>query len=608
MNARRHPQRRRPQTSLRWRLRALAAILGLCVIAVLARAVDLQLVRKDFYQAQGDARFLRELPIPTSRGQILDRNGEALAVSTPVQSIWANPSALLDNAGRIAQLAAALDLDPDKLLADTRDKAEANREFMYLRRRLPPDRAAQVLALDINGVNAQREFRRYYPGGEVLAHVLGYTNIDDLGQEGLELAYNSWLAGSAGSQRVIRDRRGLVVETVELLHAPEPGRDLVLSIDRRLQYLAYRELSAALVEHNASSGSMVVLDAPTGEVLTMVNLPSYNNNSRASVEPGNRRNRAVTDLFEPGSVIKTFTLAAGLESGLFTPESVIDTEGGRLLVTRHTVRDVRNFGPLDLAGILAKSSNVAATKIALALDNEQLWSVFARIGVGASTESGFPGEASGVLPPAQRWGTLHKATMAYGYAISVTALQMAQAYGALANRGRLQPPTFIKGERKPGRQIFDPAIADSLVQMLETVTAPGGSGTRAAVANYSVAGKTGTTRRATSGGYENRYVSVFTGMIPASDPRLVGVVVINDPTGGGYYGGLVAAPVFGKVMTGAMRLLDIPPDRATRTVLAEAPASDSAELVPELPPGLLADLGRTPVAEAEGTPRRGVAP
>ena len=565
MSLRRQPrgQRRRPQTSLRWRLRALVGVLALCVIAVLVRAVDLQLVRKDFYQAQGDARFLRELPIPTSRGQILDRNGEALAVSTPVQSLWANPSALLDNAARIPEPPGP-GLDPQRLLADTRDKAAANREFMYLRRRLPPDRAAQVLALDINGVNAQREFRRYYPGGEVLAHVLGYTDIDDQGQEGLELAYNSWLAGSAGSQRVIRDRRGLVVETVELLRAPEPGRDLVLSIDRRLQYLAYRELSAALVEHNASSGSMVVLDAPTGEILAMVNLPSYNNNSRSSVEPGNRRNRAVTDLFEPGSVIKAFTIAAGLESGRFTPDSVIDTEGGRLLVTRHTVRDVRNFGPLDLAGVLAKSSNVAATKIALALENEELWSVFARIGIGASTESGFPGEASGVLPPAQRWGTLHKATMAYGYAISVTALQLAQAYGALANRGRLQPPTFIKGERKPGRQVFAPEIADALVRMLETVTAPGGSGTRAAVANYSVAGKTGTTRRATSGGYENRYVSVFSGMIPASDPRLVGVVVINDPTGGGYYGGLVAAPVFGQVMTGAMRLLDIPPTAPAR--------------------------------------------
>ncbi|MCK9488983.1 MAG: penicillin-binding protein 2 [Xanthomonadales bacterium] len=600
------PQRRRPQTNLRGRLQFVLLALGLGVAAVVVRAVDLQLVRKDFYQAQGDARFLRELEIPTSRGQILDRNGEPLAVSTPVQSIWANPPALLGNAERIPELAQALAMDPAKLLADAQAKAKANSEFMYLRRRLPPDRAAQVLALDIAGVNAQREFRRYYPGGEVVAHVLGYTNIDDIGLEGLELAYNSWLAGSPGSQRVIRDRRGLVVETVELLRAPEPGRDLELSIDRRLQYLAYRELSAALVEHNASSGSMVVLDAPTGEILAMVNLPSYNNNSRAS-EPANQRNRAVIDLFEPGSVIKAFTLAAGLESGLFTPESVIDTEGGRLLVTRHTVRDVRNFGPLDLAGILAKSSNVAATKIALALDNEQLWSVFNRIGIGQSTESGFPGEASGVLPPAQRWGTLHKATMAYGYAISVSALQMAQAYGALANRGRLQPPTFLKGERKPGRQIFDPAIADALVRMLETVTEPGGSGTRAAVANYSVAGKTGTTRRATSGGYENRYVSVFTGMIPASDPRLVGVVVVNDPTGGGYYGGLVAAPVFGRVMAGAMRLLDIPPDRAASTVLVHAPAADSAELVPELPPELLAGFHQGAVADGV-RPGRGVVP
>lgn len=580
--------RRRPQTNLRLRLYLVLAVLSLGATALVVRAVDLQLVRKEFYQRQGDARFLREIAIPTSRGQILDRNGEALAVSTPVESLWANPPVLMEHADRIPELAQALELDAETLRARIAEKAEAKREFFYLRRHLNPDRAAAILALEIPGVNAQREFRRYYPAGEVAAHVLGYTDIDDRGQEGLELAFDEWLAGAPGVQRVIRDRRGRVVENVELVRAPEPGKDLVLSIDRRLQYLAYRELTAALLEHNASSGSMVIMDAPTGEILAMVNQPSYNNNARGATDPAQRRNRAVTDLFEPGSVIKAFTVAAALESGKFTPETLIDTEGGTLRVTRHTVRDIRDFGTVDLTRLLTKSSNVAAAKIALELSNEQLWSVFDRIGVGQSTGSGFPGEASGVLPPAQRWGVLHKATMSYGYAISTTALQLAQAYGALANDGRLRPPTFVKGVRKPEREVLDAAMARRIVQMLETVTGPEGSGARASVPNYSTAGKTGTTRRATAGGYESRYVSLFVGMVPATHPRLIGVVVINDPVGKGYYGGLVSAPVFGKVMEGAMRLLDVPPDRVLTAFNAgETMPVDAAEAVEDIPADLL---------------------
>jgi cell division protein FtsI (penicillin-binding protein 3) len=579
--------RRRPQTNLRVRLSAVLAVMVLGASALVVRAVDLQLVRKDFYQRQGDARFLREIEIPTSRGQILDRNGEPLAVSTPVVSLWANPSVLMEHAERIPDLAQALAIDPVALQARMAEKAALKREFDYLRRHLNPDQAERVLALDIPGVNSQREFRRYYPAGEVMAHVLGYTNIDDRGQEGLELAFDGWLAGAPGSQRVIRDRRGRVVETVELIRAPVPGKDLVLSIDRRLQYLAYRELTATLLEHNASSGSMVILDAPSGEILAMVNQPSYNNNARGAAEPSQRRNRAVTDLFEPGSVIKAFTVVAALESGEFSTDSVIDTSGGTLRVANHTVRDIRNFGPVDLTRLLTKSSNVGAAQIAMKLDNEELWSVFDRIGIGQSTGSGFPGEASGVLPAARRWGLLHKVTMSYGYAISTSALQVAQAYGTLANHGRLRPPTFVKGTRRPDRAVIDPALAATLVGMLETVVGPEGSATRAAVPNYRVAGKTGTSRRASAGGYESRYVSVFAGMVPASNPRLVGVVVVNDPQGGSYYGGLVAAPVFGRVMEGAMRLLDVPPDHVLTALEAVAPPEDSAELVPELPPELL---------------------
>lgn len=580
--------RRRPKTNLRWRLTVVSALLLLATGAVVVRAVDLQLVRKDFYQRQGDARFLREIAIPTSRGQILDRNGEPLAVSTPVESLWGNPPVLLEHLDRLPELAQALGQDDQALRERIAENAERRREFMYLRRHLNPEQAARVLALDIPGVNSLREFRRYYPAREVMAHVLGYTDIDDKGQEGLELAFDEWLAGRPGSQRVIRDRRGRVVENVELVRAPEPGQDLILSIDRRLQYLAYRELTQALLQHNASSGSMVILDAPTGEILAMVNLPSYNNNARGTAQPADRRNRAVTDLFEPGSVIKAFTVVAGLESGRFTNESVIDTEGGSFRVTRHTVRDIRNFGPMTLTSLLTKSSNVAAAKIALELSNEQLWSVFDRIGVGRSTGSGFPGEASGVLPPPQRWGVLHKATMAYGYAISTTALQMAQAYAVLANQGRLRPPTFVKGTRKAERTVIDPAVSEQLVTMLRTVVEPGGSAyPRAAVANYSVAGKTGTSRRATAGGYESRYVSLFAGMVPATRPRLVAVVVINDPVGGGYYGGLVAAPVFGRVMDGAMRLLDVAPDQALAAIDLDAEPENYAELVPEIPADLL---------------------
>ena len=576
--------RRRPKTNLRLRLTVVLLLLALGTTALVVRAVDLQLVRKDFYQRQGDARFLREIAIATSRGQILDRNGEPLAVSTPVQSLWANPLVLAEHPERVADLAQALGLNADDLRQRMQDKAAAKREFDYLRRHMNPEQVERVLALDIPGVNTQREFRRYYPAGEVMSHVLGYTNIDDQGQEGLELAFDAWLAGTPGSQRVIRDRRGRVVENVELLHAPEPGKDLVLSIDRRIQYLAYRELTATLLEHNASSGSMVILDAPTGEVLAMVNQPSYNNNARGVAEPAQRRNRAVTDLFEPGSVIKVFTAAAGIESGRFQADSVIDTSGGRLLVANHTVRDVRDFGAVDLTRMLTKSSNVAAARIAMELEDRELWSVFQRIGIGEVTGSGFPGEASGVLPDAQRWGLLHKVTMSYGYAISMTALQLAQAYAVLANHGTLVPPTFVKDTRRPPRQVFDPALARTLVDMLETVTGPEGSGTRARVANYSVAGKTGTSRRATAGGYENRYVSVFAGMIPASAPRLVAVVVVNDPQGGVYYGGLVAAPVFGRVMEGAMRLLDVAPDRVLAAVDRPLlPPEASAEGVPDLP-------------------------
>ncbi|WP_263543902.1 peptidoglycan D,D-transpeptidase FtsI family protein [Tahibacter soli] len=532
-------------------------LLALASTGLVVRAVDLQVVRKDFYQGQGDARYLREVPIPVSRGTITDRNGEPLAVSTPVESIWANPQELLQHPERVPELAQALGVDADQLKQKLDQRAD--KEFIYLKRHLNPDDAKAIVEREIPGVNSQREFRRYYPSGEVAAHVLGFTNIDDRGQEGLELAFDEWLAGKPGAKRVIRDRLGHIVENVEMLREPQPGRDLALSIDRRIQYLAYRELKETLLEWRATSGSMVVLDAQTGEILAAVNQPSYNPNAINNGETSNRRNRALTDLIEPGSTMKTFTIAAALESGKWKPNSPIDTTPGNISVGGYLIRDTHNKGLMDLTGVLTFSSNVGAVKVATTLPNEHLYDVFKRFGFGESTGSGFPGESAGVLPAPKSWGVTEKATISYGYGLSVTPLQLAQAYAVVANGGRLRPPTFVKGALNPDSAVLDPTIARTLIDMLETVITPRGTALKAAVRNYRVAGKTGTSRKAVAGGYESRYVSVFAGMVPASNPRLVGVVVIHEPQGR-YYAGLVAAPAFSKTMDGALRLLDVPPD------------------------------------------------
>jgi cell division protein FtsI (penicillin-binding protein 3) len=578
-----------PQVRTRLRLQALAMLLALAGTALVVRAVDLQVVRKDFYQDQGDQRFVRERTIPVSRGMIVDRNGEPLAVSTPVESIWAEPKEVLAHRERIPALARALGVEPVEF--EQRLAQRADREFVYLRRHLPPDESAAVLALGVPGVNVQREFRRYYPGGEMMAHVLGFTNIDDRGQEGLELAFDEWLTGKPGLKRVIQDRRGEVVENVELVREPQPGRDLRLSIDRRLQYLAYRELVAAVSEHRARAGSMVILDVRTGEILAMANLPSFNPNARGGSDPGARRNRAVTDVIEPGSVIKALTVAAGIESGKFKPGTLIDTTPGWMPVANHVVRDIRNFGVLDLTGLLVKSSNVASTKIAQQLTDEHLYDMFRRFGFGQATGCGFPGESAGVLSAPGRWGPVEKATLSYGYGLSVTPLQLAQAYAAIGNGGRLRAPTFVAGADTPDAAVLDPAIARSVLDMLSHVVLEG-SGKQAAVRNYRVAGKTGTSRKAVAGGYQSRYISVFAGVVPASAPRLAGVVVIDDPQGDVYYGGLVAAPVFGKVMPGALRLFDVTPDDLDARLAGITP--DALPLLPAGSPS----AADSPYAEA----------
>lgn len=544
----------------RGRLLAVAGVLALAAVALVARAAWLQLLHNDFYQRQGDARFLRDIPIAASRGSILDRNGEPLAVSTPVASIWANPQELLQATDRLPALATALGISADALLQRLAQRAD--REFVYLRRHVSPDAAQAILALQIPGVAAQREFRRFYPAGAVTAHVLGFTNIDDVGQEGLELAFNEWLTGKPGVKRVIRDRLGRVVENVDLLRAAEPGRDLQLSIDRRLQYLAYRELGAGLREYDASAGSAVILDVVSGEILALVNLPSYNPNSRAGDMINAQRNRALTDVFEPGSVMKAFTAVAAMESGKFTPDTLIATSPGyTTLRGGYTIHDFKDYGTLSLAGVLIKSSNVGAIKIADQLTAEQQYSAYRRFGLGQNSGSGFPGESAGVLPAASAWGPVEKQTIAYGYGVSVTALQLVRAYAAFGNGGVLPTPTFVKGTPPTHQAIVDAAIARKTLAILEAVTAAGGTATRSNVSGYRVAGKTGTSRKASGGGYaDKRYVAVFVGLAPVSRPRLAMAVVINDPKGEEYGGGAVAAPVFRRIMTGALRLLDVPPD------------------------------------------------
>ena len=552
----------------------MLVIFMLCSVALIARAVNLQVMETDFLQGQGKARFLREVRIASTRGVITDRNGEPLAVSTPVDSIWVHPGQVLEYPENIKHLAGLLNANAEEI--ERKLTQLSAKEFVWLRRRLNPDLAEEIRALNIPGVYLQKEYRRFYPAGEVTSHVIGFTNIDDVGQEGLELAYDSWLAGSPGSKRVIKDRKGQTVEEVELIKESDPGNDLNLTIDKRLQYLAYRELKSTVLQHGARSGSVVVLDVNTGEVLAMVNQPSYNPN-----DPGHNtdrmRNRAVTDVIEPGSVMKPIAIVSVLENAVAIPETPVETAPGYTVISGHTIRDHRNYGLLDVTGVLTHSSNVGVTKLALQLEPEQMWDTYTRFGFGEATGTGFPGESAGVLRNHRRWRRLEQATISYGYGISATPLQVAQAYAAIANGGKLRQPAFIQGSGNPPVSAINPDIANAVAKMLETVTTTEGTGSRARVANYRIAGKTGTSHKASASGYAAaRYVSSFAGFGPASNPRLVCVVVINDPTGDEYYGGLVAAPLFSEVMTGAMRILNIPPDDYP-SMLVAAGDSNSAE-------------------------------
>jgi len=557
-----------------WRHWLVIGGLALCGVALGARAVYLQVIDQAFLEKEGDARILRTAKLSANRGMILDRNGEPLAVSTPVDTVWAEPRKLAQVPDDLLRLAKALEREPQGLAR--RITSNLNREFVYLARHMNPQEAARVKALGIPGVNTLREYRRYYPAGEVTGHLLGFTSVDDLGQEGLELAFDQWLGGVPGEKRVMRDSLGRTIEDIERIRAPRPGQDLYTSIDLRVQYLAYRELKAAVQANRARSGSIVVLDIATGEVLAMVNQPSFNPNDREQLIASRYRNRATNDVFEPGSSIKPFVVAAGMETGRFRPDTVIDTSPGVLQVGKKLVKDKHNLGVIDVTTVLAKSSNVGVVKIAQTLRAEQMWEALDQFGFGRVTGSGFPGESAGILPQARHWRAISQATMSYGYGLSVTPLQLAEAYAVVGAGGVRRPVTLRRLEHAPeGERVLEAVVARDLVTMMEAVVSDEGTARRARTVGYRVAGKTGTAWKASGqGGYStNKYVAVFGGVVPASNPRLAAVVVIDEPSSGAYYGGEVAAPVFSAVMSGALRLLAIPPDdlqRMPATTLVQA--------------------------------------
>ncbi|MEM0953530.1 MAG: penicillin-binding transpeptidase domain-containing protein [Pseudomonadota bacterium] len=547
-----------------WRSHFVATIIVLLFALLVWRVSSLQVIESDrgysFLQSQGEARYVRSAEIPAYRGIIADRRGEPLAVSTPVVSLWANPQTL-NSVEDLAPLALAL----DQPLSALKERLEhyANRQFMYLRRHMTPAAAREVLGLRVPGVRGRREYQRYYPAGAVAAHLVGITDVDDRGIEGLELAYEEWLRGQSGRKQVIKDLHGDFVRDVGEIEASRPGHDLMLSIDLRLQYLAHRELQRAVAASRAKAGTVVMLDSQTGEVLALVNFPTYNPNGRIGIQAAQTRNRGLTDLFEPGSTMKALTLVAGLESGLYTPDTVINTSPGRIKVGSKVLLDPVNYGEIDVATVVAKSSQVGIVKMALSLEEQAVRNVFSRFGLGEPPGTGFPGESAGILPYRDHWREIERATLAYGYGLAVTPLQLARAYAVFASGGKLLSPSLLKLDPNEveARQVIDPDVASQVLAVLQGVASSDGTARNARVEGYSVAGKTGTAHKVGAGGYaDDRYLAFFAGIAPVSAPRLVTVVLIDEPGGDRYYGGEVAAPVFSRITAGALRLLNVVPD------------------------------------------------
>lgn len=542
--------------------RFLLVVVTILLVAVvlIGRVTLLQLFDRPFLQNQGDARTLRHETIPAHRGMITDRNGEPLAISTPVVTLWANPQELPEDGIQQVLLAGELGINLEALQA--RLERYREHEFMYLRRHMTPDDAQRVLDLRLPGVYSRPEYKRYYPAGEVAAQILGVTNIDDQGQEGMELAYQPYLAGHTGQRRVVQDRRGRLVRELGVVREAQPGGELVLSIDQRLQFMAYRELRSAVMDNEADGGVAIMMDVRNGEVLAMANYPSYNPNNRAGLDPQGLRNQAVVDVFEPGSVMKPLAMMAVLESREFSADEVVDTSPGWMRIDQFTIRDIRNYGTLDFSGILEKSSNIGMSKLALQMPDTAIWEKYSQLGFGLAPGTGFPGESAGSLPAPIRWSRSERAALSYGYGLSVSPLQLASAYTAIANQGQRMSPSLLRLNDIPqGTQVVASNTAEQLLGLLETSVGPDTGGRRARVEGYRVAGKTGTVRKSDASGYsQTAYRSVFAGIAPVSDPRVVTVIMIDHPKAGDIYGGAVAAPVFSSITGNALRLLDVPPD------------------------------------------------
>ena len=559
-----------------WRARFVAALLLLAFGVLAARSVYLQVVRNDFLQQKGESRYSRVIELSATRGRIVDRSGDVMAVSTPVKSIWAIPEDARLTPSQARELAALTEMDVREL----NRRLAAEKDFVFIKRQIPPDTAEKIAALNLPGLHQQREYRRYYPAGEVTAHILGFTGVEDKGQEGIELAFDAQLAGKPGSRRVIKDRLGRIVEDVESIKSPQEGKDLALALDAKIQYLAFTHLKQALTEHKAKAGGVVVLDAKNGEVLALANLPAYNPNNRLKLTGAQLRNRALTDVFEPGSTMKPFTAALALEKGRFRFDSQIQTAPGRLTIGNATIHDAHMHGLLTVAQVVQKSSNVGTAKIAATFAPEEMWQMFDELGFGRPLRLGFPGEVGGRLRPFKTWRPIEQATMAYGHGISVTLMQLARAYLAFARDGDLIPLSLTRLESPPlaGKSIFSAQTAREVRAMLEMAVQPGGTAPKAQIPGYRVAGKTGTAHKLEGGAYAERYVSAFVGFAPASNPKLVVAVMIDEPSAGKYFGGEVAAPVFAQVMAGSLRTLGVPPDAPLRPVQV---AREPAPLVPE---------------------------
>ena len=547
------------------RVRFVLFALGALFLVLILRALYLQLVDQDFLRDQGDARFRRVLTLDATRGLITDRNGEPLAISAQVQSVWASPADMEEiPADKLQQLATLLEVPVKELSARLVDK---KREFVYLKRQISPEQANKVLALGIPGIASQPEYRRFYPAGESFAHIIGFTGMDSSGQEGLELARDRMLAGKNGSRVVLKDRRGHIVDDLAAIEQPHDGQTLVLSMDQRLQYLAYRELKAAVEVNKAKAGSVVVLDGKTGEILALANMPSYNPNNRSEINPDSRRNRAVVDLFEPGSTMKPVPVAMALDAGKVTPNTVLNTQ--TYMIGPATVRDTHNYPSLSVTGIIQKSSNVGASKLAAMFSPQQMWTFYDEVGFGRSVHSGFPGESTGRLRNWKNWRPIEQATMSFGYGVSVSLLQMARSYTIFTNDGKLLPVSFLKlNSPLPSKQLISSKTAEQMREMMMTVTQQGGTAVRAQVLGYNVGGKSGTARKLEHGVYQpNKHIGLFIGFAPATRPRLIVAVMIDEPQAGAYYGGSVAGPAFANIMAGSLRILGVPPDAPTSNSL-----------------------------------------